>query len=59
MSPMRDLRCVTCRRTYLDVYFRNTEEIDFECECGCREYEMLPPRINLPRDGKYSYREEK
>lgn len=59
MSPMRDVRCVDCRRIQVDIYFKSTDEIEFECVCGCREYELMPSRVNLPKDGTYSYLERK
>ena len=58
--PIRDLRCKNekCGKVREDVYFSSIEEIEFECECGSREYILLPPHVNIPKSGTYSFNEK-
>jgi len=58
--PLRDLRCANpnCRRIQEDVYFKNMEEIEFKCECGCEEYELILSAANIPKSGRYSFNDK-
>ena len=53
--PIRDIRCKNCRRIQEDVYFKNMEEIEFKCECGSTEYELILSSANIPKSGRYSF----
>jgi len=59
MSPIRDLRCKNCSKVQEDIYFSKTEEIEFECECGCTEYTLLLSVPYIKPSGTYSYKEKK
>ena len=59
MSPLRDLKCQKCGKVREDVYFSTIDEIEFECECGCTEYELLLSAPYLKPSGTYSYKEKK